>query len=266
LIGSSLGEQWGGEKEILIVNAGTIKKNGKRVLEILKQAHEGLYTNTFPIGDSGEDFPSWLDQLKDTDGSEQFTIVLAGSGLYGAGNPEINGICAGTYFPESNTAYLNSIVVDCTSRTCGLGCQLKRVMENEFTGSAIKHGSELRGWFLSCEDPAKIHGDGHLSYSPIKRLKKYLEWGGQLVKCDLVLPHWLDTRKRDRESLLIAFPNKQTGIMPDSEVIIDHLRSLYKSVGVTDMSDPDLLRMEMEINYSDLEADRKYITRQYAIL
>ncbi len=244
----SLREQWGGDKEIRTVTAETVNQPG--IKELLAKAHAGIYSQVFPVEKGGMPLEGWLSRLEDTHSNISYHIAIAGSGLHenDRKEPEINGVCVGVYFKDSNVATLAYIVVDRESRKYGLGCQLRKVIEREFADASRKNGCEPQGWFLDCENPREVKGNGKHGYSPAKRLEKYFSWGGRVVNCDFVLPSKYQ-ESRDRDSLLLIFPSPETGKYPDNRQILTYIREQYISEGIMEPEkDKDFMRIVEQLS------------------
>ncbi|NCC23039.1 MAG: hypothetical protein EOM26_11365 [Alphaproteobacteria bacterium] len=240
----SLQQQWGGNREFLTISTENIRKPGFSA--ILQQAHQGLYLQNFPLTKDGESLSEWNEHLTNPLSDIDYRIILAGRNLRN-GTPEINGICVVNYYKDSDTAILSYIAVDESCRTEGLGYQLREIAKSEIMKAAHENGRSLRGWFLDCEDPRKV-SEMPGRYSPTKRLNKYVGWGGKVVPCDFVIPVSGNPNKRDRDSVLVAFPHPETSEYPKPEAITDYLVSLFRHEGVErPRFDPDFMDMSEQI-------------------
>lgn len=219
---------WTGNSDFLILDLGN-----EQHLRVLHAAYEQIFAPNFQSGYASPTF--WLNNYKTPGSNLETRIVIAGTGMRDDNEPLVlKGMLVGSYFKDSDTAFLDYVAVDPAYRTEGLGFALFQHYESMMLDSACRHGGELRGHYLDCEDPKKYTPEPG-EYDPQKRVDKYLKWGGkQVLPGNYYLPSISRPGQLNEKLTLIAFPHPATQEYPDNTSTLNFLRSLFRHIGFTD--------------------------------
>lgn len=218
---------------------------------LLTRACEKLFPPNFDDGDviEARTLPDLLCDNDDpaNNGTNEAVFSVIGKNL---GRPDevIKGLCAGYYFPASQTGALWYLVVDGRFRREGLGAHLVADMQDALKQVAQRQGRELTGTFAHIEDPDD-DSHGQPKFDPAARVRFYARLGTRKAAVNFTSP--ATDYSEEVPYMLVCVPDRD-GRLPGKDDILGHITDYYQVYGVEEPArHPAFQRMVGELEQAE---------------
>lgn len=188
-------------------------------LGVLEKALTDIYEPIFPYEEGYHGKQSFIDAMRDPDSPLEYQIVVAGDNLYGDPDKAVpKGFVIGFYYKDYDVGQLGYLGVDPNARTSGIGFALFKHYNYALFKAAEALGKPLEGSFIACHNPTMPVESENDTYPPLKRMNKYIGWGGQLIPFDYSIGYTRDGEVHTmNDHVLLSFPHPITGEQPAPE-------------------------------------------------
>lgn len=236
-------------------NVHIVEHNNRQSLDLFLRAYKDIYEPAFPIPEERETIETLLKSLAGKSRHAHIVIALLGENM-DTPDPILKGVVIGYYYYRVDAGLLAYTATSPEHRNQGLGRAQVDVLGPILLNMAKKHGGELKGYFLECNDPEKVKAEGD-SLDPATRIKIFQKWGAKIMPIDYIQPPLAkDTGKCDNLKLL-AYPHPETGQHPTLDGIQAFITGIYAACaqyyGCLPGENPDYTKIMQQI--ADLRKD-----------
>ncbi len=220
------------------------------LMQLLSDAFDEVYAPAFPIAEECESLETWMASLSRPNSNSKIVICIITGDKPLAQKPDIKGIVVGYYYSQEEVGLLAYTATAPQFRNAGLGRIQMDILGKAFIDIARQNGSELQGYFLECNDPAKVRSEDD-SFDPTTRLKIFGHWGARIMPVDYVQPALSPDLEKCSMFKLLAYPHPTSGEYPTPGAILGFIHGIYKGCarysGVQPEDDPDYNNMKAQL-------------------